>query len=102
MPPYPSKASLLVKLISPFHARSGNYVKKESCQINSNVHSVRDQPMQAGNPAAPNFHVVVLPEVAIVAAYVSPAEDDADKDSAVKGKEEDCSVVRVKVRLKLP
>jgi hypothetical protein len=58
--------------------------------------------MQAGNLAGPNFHVVVLPEMAIDVAYASPADDDADTDSVVQGKREDYLVVRVMVRLKLP
>ena len=66
------------------------------------MYSVRDQQMQAGNLAEPSFHVVVLPEMAPVEAWVGPADDDADTESAVQGKREDCLVVRVRVRLKLP
>jgi len=58
--------------------------------------------MQAGNLAEPSLYVVVLPEMAIAAAYASLADDDADTDSAMEGKREDCLVVRVRVRLKLP
>ena len=43
---------------------------------------------------------VVLPAMAIAVAYASPADYDADTDSAVRG-EEDCSEVRVRAGLTL-